>query len=228
MIDRPDRDEPRFPPVKEEAVRARMAEQLDRWRLGSGDLALCGGARGADLLFAELAAQRGAHVRLLLAFPPDRFIERSVVLPSSDWATRFANLHAACESDEEDHARYDCRVQTAELGPLPEGENAYERNNAWLIETARREAGRRGTIFALLVWDERPAGDGPGGTSDLADRAGSDLGAELAIVNPTKIEPFGTGWACSAPSSTCGRSNGRFAAFSETSRSAARSCAPGC
>ncbi len=190
MIDLPDRETSRFPPVKEEAVRARMAEQLDAWRLGPGDLALSGGARGADLLFAELAAQRGAHVRLLLPFEPERFVERSVELPASDWATRFANLHAACNSETPENERYECRIQTEDLGPLPEGESPYERNNTWLVETATREAGRRRKIFVLLVWDERPSGDGPGGTSDLAARARPDLGAKVAVVNPTQIEPF--------------------------------------
>ena len=30
-----------------------MAAQLDAWRVGPGDVAICGGGRGADLLFAE-------------------------------------------------------------------------------------------------------------------------------------------------------------------------------
>jgi hypothetical protein len=190
MIDLPQREKPRFPPVREEAVRARMAEQLDAWRLGAGDLALCGGARGADLLFAELASQRGAHVRLLLPFAPDRFVERSVELSGSDWATRFQNLYKACKSDKPEHRRHECRIQTEELGPLPDGESPYERNNAWMIEMARRAVRRRGKIFVLLVWDEQPTGDGPGGTADLAARAKPGLGAKLAVVNPTKIQPF--------------------------------------
>ena len=47
MIDKPGRPEERFPPRKEDAVRERIAKQLEVWKVGAGDLAICGGARGA-------------------------------------------------------------------------------------------------------------------------------------------------------------------------------------
>jgi tetratricopeptide (TPR) repeat protein len=50
MIDKPGRSEERFPPRKENAVRERIAKQLDVWTIGAGDLAICGGARGGDIL----------------------------------------------------------------------------------------------------------------------------------------------------------------------------------
>ncbi len=187
MIDLPERAEPRFPPVKEEAVRARMAAELDRWRVGEGDLAVCGGARGADLLFAELAYARGAEVWLLLAAEPEAHLEDSVRLPLSDWERRFDRFRRQAERGE----RCEIRVQTRELGPLPEGDNRYARNNRWQLDTARREAGGDDSLFLLLVWDEQPTGDGPGGTSDLATRVAEGLPeGRCAIVNPLEVEPF--------------------------------------
>jgi tetratricopeptide (TPR) repeat protein len=88
IIDRPGRKEPRFPPEKEVIVRQRIAAQLDEWKIGQSDLAMCGGAAGGDILFAELCLERGAHVRLLLASPLPEFMESSVRLPTGNWDVR--------------------------------------------------------------------------------------------------------------------------------------------
>ncbi len=41
-------------------------------------------------------------------------------------------------------------------------------------------------IHALLVWDEKPTGDGPGGTSDFQGRV-KNLGGLIEIINATKL-----------------------------------------
>jgi hypothetical protein len=41
-------------------------------------------------------------------------------------------------------------------------------------------------IRALLVWDQKPTGDGPGGTSDFEANV-RDLGGLIAIINPTAL-----------------------------------------
>ena len=53
MIDAPGRCRPRFPPDKEKIAAQAIAKKLDELGAGPGDLALCGGACGGDLLFAE-------------------------------------------------------------------------------------------------------------------------------------------------------------------------------
>src|SRR5688572_447415 len=75
MIDAPGRKTPRFPPEKEGAVRERLARQLEEWKIGPGDLAICGGAQGGDMLFAEVCADRKAEVWLLLPLPEGDFLE---------------------------------------------------------------------------------------------------------------------------------------------------------
>ena len=92
MIDKPGRSEERFPPRKEIVVRERIGLQLEAWSVGAGDLAICGGARGGDILFAELCANRGAEVWLFIALPESEFLEESVRLPNSDWEQRFFAL----------------------------------------------------------------------------------------------------------------------------------------
>ena len=173
MIDKPGRPEPRFPREKEGAVRAAIARQLSAWGIGAGDLSICSGARGTDILFAEESLARGARVRLLLAKPVNDFVESSVRLEESDWVERFYALGERCD------------VATL---PAPEDDepalDVYARTNLWIIETARAAASASGAIHALLVWDEKSTGDGPGGTSDFAERV-RRLGGAVAIINPT-------------------------------------------
>jgi hypothetical protein len=178
MIDRPDRPEERFPPRKEGVVQERIAEQLQAWGVGAGDLAICGGARGGDILFAELCADRGAEVWLFLALHEGEFLEKSVRLPDSDWEQRFFALR-----DRED---VKVSLQIERLKSPPKGTSVFSRNNLWIINTARVEANDPKDLYAVLVWDEKPTGEGPGGTSDFAARV-KQLGGRLAIINPTKL-----------------------------------------
>ncbi|HKG15678.1 MAG TPA: hypothetical protein VKB12_20325 [Pyrinomonadaceae bacterium] len=183
MTDAPDRVEKglgeRFPERKVGAVRVRVAAQLDEWGASGGDLAICGGARGADIIFAELCAGRGAEVWLFLALPEGEFLEESVRSPGTDWERRFRDLRGL-ESvktfGQPDHFK----------SPPEEGASVFARANLRMIDAARAEAGGPEDLHAVLVWDERPTGDGPGGTSDFAARV-KRLGGRLAIINPTKL-----------------------------------------
>jgi tetratricopeptide (TPR) repeat protein len=177
MTDTPDRETPRFTPEMEAAVRAAIAQRLEQWKIGRGDLAVCGGARGADILFAEECERRGSSVRLLIAKELDAFVERSVRLPGSDWSARF---HALCE-------RSTVAIQPERLGQPPADVSPYARNNRWVVNTARAEgeAGKR--IHALIVWNERESEGHQGGAADFALLAGPYAGS-LEIVNPELVE----------------------------------------
>ena len=156
-------------------MRAEIARQLAAWGIGAGDLAVSSGACGADILFAEECCARGAQVRLLLAKAAEDFVESSVRLTDSDWVERFYALLEKCE--------------VATLPAPVGGEEAldvYSRTNLWIIETARAAAPGSDAIHALLVWDEKPAGDGPGGTADFAARV-REIGGTVAIINPTRL-----------------------------------------
>lgn len=183
MIDSPDRVEKglgeRFPPRKEQEVRTLISQRLETWAVGAGDLAICGGARGADILFAELCADRGAEVWLFVALPEARFLEQSVRLPNSDWEQRYFDLR--------DRNGVKVFFQDERLKAPAKGASVFARNNLWMINTARVEANDPKNLYGVLVWDEKPTGDGPGGTSDFAVRI-KQLGGRLApIINPTKL-----------------------------------------
>lgn len=168
----------RFPESKVDAVREKVARQLDEWGICSGDLAVCGGARGADIIVAELCAERGAQVWLFLALPVEEFVEKSVRSRGTDWESRFRDLRA--------HESVQTFLLSESVGQPPEGESVFARTNLWMLEAARDEAGDSPNIYAVLVWDERPTGDGPGGTSDFAARV-KKLGGRLSVINPTKL-----------------------------------------
>ncbi len=176
MVDRPGRAEPRFPAEREEAVREAMAARLERWRVGKGDLALCGGACGADLLFAELCLERGARLRLLLPLPEGEFLGRSVRIAGGRWEERFFAVKRQAE----------VWCQHERLGPPPEGANAFERNNLWLLNTARVEAPAppEPPFYALLVWDGKTTGDGAGGTHHFAAEV-ERIGGQTAVIDPS-------------------------------------------
>ena len=55
-----------------------------------------------------------------------------------------------------------------------------------MVETGKKEAPSPDNLYALLVWDEKPAGDGPGGTADFAARV-REAGGQVAVINPTKL-----------------------------------------
>ena len=73
------------------------------------------------------------------------------------------------------------------MSGAPKGASVFARNNLWMINTARVEADNPKNIYGVMVWDQKPTGDGPGGTSDFAARV-KHLGGHLAdIINPTKL-----------------------------------------
>ena len=156
-------------------MRNRIAEELSRWGVGTGDTGICGGACGTDILFAEACLRLSASVMLLIALPEEEFLRRSVSFADADWEKRYRALRARCET----------RFQHEALGPPANGENVFERNNLWCLELARSLA-PPGRIHALLVWDGKPGGDGPGGTSDFAARV-ERAGGRVSIINPTRV-----------------------------------------
>jgi hypothetical protein len=178
MIDAPDRAKERFPPRKEGIVRERIEAQLETWDAGEGDLAVCGGARGADMLFAELCAERGTEVWLMLPLLDGPFLEKSVRLPESDWEGRHFALR--------ERPNVKLFRQGDRLGAPPKDASVFARNNLWMLNTAHVEADGPARLHALLVWDRQTTGDGPGGTSDFARRV-TELGGRLAVVDPAAL-----------------------------------------
>ncbi len=160
LVDAPGRIAPRFPAAKEPLAARRIAELLVRLDAGPGDLALTQGAAGGDLLFAEACVERGVPVQLLLPLPEPEFIQRSMLTceGGEGWRARYLALTP----------RLGRAPRTADevLGPLRPGDDAFERGNRWLLDTALAHGAQRLQFIAL--WDGA-GGDGPGGTRHMVE-----------------------------------------------------------
>jgi hypothetical protein len=196
-IDRPNRSNPRFPPAKEKNVRTKIIDQLQLWHIDSGSLAICSGAQGTDILFAECCLSLGVQVHLLIPLPQAEFLDRSVHLDNANWEDRYfallQQLNVSVFFLEDFLAKNPEKFSIALGASGAIGDNIFAQNNLWIIHTAQKlrrfsygDASRSAALFAILVWDEQSQGDGPGGTADFADRIHQAQGT-IAIINPTKL-----------------------------------------
>jgi hypothetical protein len=154
MIDAPGRKEARFPPDREPIAANAIAETLARIGAGTDDLAICGGACGGDLLFAEAGLARGATLEVYIPFDEQTFLANSVDFADADWRARYFAVKS----------RAALHVGTEEFGPLAAGDDPYERNNLWMLQSAIRLGAEK--IDFICLWNGK-GGDGPGGTQHL-------------------------------------------------------------
>jgi hypothetical protein len=173
MIDAPGREKPRFPPDKELIAARAITQALADLGVGQADLAICGGACGGDLLFAEAALGRGAHLEVYIPFDEATFLEKSVDFADRDWRTRYFAVKATAV----------LHVAPSDLGPLRSGEDAYERNNRWMLASALRFGADK--VEFVCLWDGE-GGDGPGGTRDMMDEI-RNRGGRARWLNTTKL-----------------------------------------
>src|SRR5467141_1807242 len=158
MIDAPGRKQPRFPADKESIARDAIVDTLTQAGAGPGDLAICGAACGGDLLFAEACLARDMRLEIYIPFDEPTFLANSVDFPDGNWHKRYLAVKAKAT----------LHVAPDELGPLGEGENAYERNNQWMLDSAAR-FGSDSMAF-ICLWNGE-GGDGPGGAQHLMEEA---------------------------------------------------------
>jgi hypothetical protein len=154
MIDSPTRPSPRFPADKEPIAAKAIADTLDQIAVEPGDLAICGGACGGDLLFGEAALARQLILAICLPFEEDKFLVESIDFANADWRSRYF----AAKS------RASFHVASEELGPLKADEDPYERNNLWMLQVAMSFGPDK--IDFICLWNGK-GGDGPGGTQHL-------------------------------------------------------------
>ena len=173
MIDAPDRPSPRFPPDKEPIARRAIDDALDDLDVGGADLAVCGGACGGDLLFAEAATARGARLELYIPFDEATFLKNSVDFAGDAWRDRFDAMKA----------RATLHIRPDELGPLPAGADPYELNNLWMLAQARRFGAN--TLDFVCLWNGQ-SGDGPGGTRHMMEEA-QKAGGQAIWLDTSKL-----------------------------------------
>jgi hypothetical protein len=173
MIDAPGREKPRFPPDKEPVAARAIASALADLDVGPGDLAICGGACGGDLLFAEAALARGARLELYIPFDEPTFLEKSVDFADADWRARYLAAKA----------RADLHIAPRELAPPQESEDPYERNNRWMLNQASRFGADK--VDLVCLWNGE-GGDGPGGTKHMMEEV-RQRGGRTHWLDTTKL-----------------------------------------
>ena len=175
MIDAPDREEPRFPPDKEKFAADAIAAKLDELGAGPKDLALCGGACGGDLLFAEACLKRGLGLELRIPFDEPTFIQNSVAFAPGNWTDRFYQVKGDPKTR--------LFIMPKELGPVPKDANPYARDNLWQLYSAL--AWGPDKVRFICLWN-RKGGDGAGGTQHMYNTVLRYAG-RVYVLDTTKL-----------------------------------------
>lgn len=179
MIDKPDRDTPRFPPGKEVAVKQAIKDAVLKAteKVTAPIVGIAGGACGGDIVFHEVCAELNIITQLFLALPRDEYVQESVQFAGPQWVDRFDALYNNIE-----------RKELAKHKELPlwlqkkVDYTIWERNNLWMLYSALVCGGTYMTLIAL--WDGN-AGDGPGGTEHMIQQAQS-RGGKVLVIDITK------------------------------------------
>lgn len=89
MLDAPGRATPRFPATLEQKVKDSIRSAIRTLRASIG---YCSLACGGDILFAEVMAEEGAEVHVVIPFKQEDFIDTSIRFAGDNWIERFSQL----------------------------------------------------------------------------------------------------------------------------------------
>ncbi len=180
-IDRPGRKPPRFPASREaEACDAIRKEVLREKEAANGApiKGIAGAANGGDIIFHEVCRAEGIPTEILLALPENPYAEKSVNDGGPEWTERFRKLVRATPPT--------ILGESEELPPWVAGRENYSlwnRNNLWTLHAALAHMYADVTLIALF---DGKKGDGPGGTSDMIERA-RDAHVNVILIDPAKL-----------------------------------------
>jgi class 3 adenylate cyclase len=168
MIDRPKREQARFPPQLEPRVGREIAAKLEEIDAGIGYAAA---ACGADILFLESMLKRGSEIHVVLPFPKEVFRKTSIeIAPTGSWNRRFERVLAQAASVTITNP-YDDRGSALSF--------EYEQKFSDGLASLRART-LDCDLVALAVWDGQP-GDRTGGTASRVGRW-REHGREIHIV----------------------------------------------
>lgn len=162
-IDASGRPKPRFPTARaQHAARAIAAVIPDDAQFG-----LSSAANGGDILFLEACAARAIPCHIILPFPAEEFLSRSVATDApGDWEARFYHLWSDTPADHR------------HILKAAEGTNPYAACNDALLAVADK----LGAPEVIALWGGE-TGDCPGGTADLVTKARA-RGWPVTVIAP--------------------------------------------
>ena len=173
MVDRPDREESRFPSYLEPQVKQKIVDKLEEL---NASFAYCAAACGCDILFLEAMRERGGEIHIVLPFADRSFRELSVdFLPRSNWSERYDALMSNAAS-----------VHFVSNDDYSGGSADFEFANDVLIGIAKLKSQVLDVeVKPLAVWDSKKGG-GAGGTED-AIASWDELGFDVEVIRLNEI-----------------------------------------
>ena len=179
-VDTAARETPRFPPDREDRVRTMITEALilEKQNTEGKLLGITGGASGGDILFHEVCDELDIPTRMYLALPKNDYIKASVADGGPVWVERFKRLFESKQPE--------ILSDAARLPRWLRGKPAYsiwQRSNLWMLHNALDIS--KGDLTLIALWNGA-AGDGPGGTEDMVNRA-QDRGARFIHLDARKL-----------------------------------------
>ncbi len=182
MIDKKDREKPRFPPQKEKEVMLQIKEKITeiKSRLSEDKvlIGITGGACGGDIIFHEKCKEMGIESRMFLAVPHALFKMKSVAFAGNDWLERFDKLYKELH-----HPVLSDSLELPNWLKKKKDYNIWQRNNLWELYFSLANGISNMTLLAL--WDKQKS-DGPGGTEDMVKQV-KDRGGKVEIIDIRKI-----------------------------------------
>jgi tetratricopeptide (TPR) repeat protein len=165
-----------FCPDRVESVSTDICKALEEWKVGEGDLGICGGTTESDVIFAEQCLGRGARIRILMREPVGHEGDAAVwPFATEEWQQRFRQLVAS------DRAEVWFDNQQLGTPPSESGKDkcpvkfSMRRQNQWLSNTANMEASlvtelvaakqarplevSSCRLFGLFLWDHKTSGE---------------------------------------------------------------------
>jgi hypothetical protein len=162
-VDASDRPTPRFPVACAATAARDIANALPQ-DAGNG---ISSAANGGDILFLEACVARAIPCHIILPFPPEEFLRRSVATEApGGWEAKFHHLWSNTPTDRR------------HILTVPKGTNPYAACNDALLALADE----LGAPEIIALWDGQ-TGDGPGGTADLIAKARAK-GWPVTVITP--------------------------------------------
>ena len=118
------------------------------------------------------------RLELRLARPEAEFLAEFVTFADPD--RRWERSYAAVTSNPATLVL----TMPDELGPAPEGVEAHDRCNRWMLNSALSRGLKR--VSFVTLWDGAP-GDGPGGTEDMVELVRKLTGHQPIIIDPKTL-----------------------------------------
>jgi hypothetical protein len=188
------RERGRFPAEAEAVASARIAEVVERERVGYAYGAL---AAGADILWAEALLERGCELHVVLPFALEEFVELSVAPSGAGWAERFERCLAAATS---------VRFATDDAFLGDDVLFRYGSELAMGLALLRAQY-LDAEVSQLALWDRRPAAGAAGTAIDVA--TWKNTGRPVTIVSPEASAGGGPSTSPKPASAANGQAPGR-------------------